>query len=134
MNKTLCLWLITLPVVLSSCATPAPPQTYRNADAAALIVESLDAGSCRMLAPTPMEREDNARLLDRAKSLGSHQTAVVILENYSEAELGREFRDRSMGWFMGLRGLGYQRIVFLKGDGAPGANAVNGMQTLADYN
>lgn len=130
MKKTFRLWLAALPVVLSSCATPAPPQTYHNTDSSALIVESLDARSCRMLAPTSIEPEDNLRLLEQARSFGLHHTVVVILENYSEPELGPEFRDRSFGWFVGLRGLGYQHIVFLRGNGA---TDVNGMQTLADY-
>jgi hypothetical protein len=77
-----------------------------------------------------MERVDNARLLDQAKTFAQHQTAVVILENYSEPQLGSEFRDRSVGWFIGLRGLGYQHIYFLRGSGV---NSPDGLPLLAGY-
>jgi hypothetical protein len=130
MRKILCLCLTLPPILLSSCATPAPPQTFRNTDGSAVIVDSLDARSCRVLLPTPTEPEDNARFLDQARGFTSHQTVVIILENYAEPQLGREFRERTFGWFIGLRGLGYQHIVFLKGNGA---TEVNGMETLADY-
>jgi hypothetical protein len=77
-----------------------------------------------------MTREEDARLLDQAKTFAQHQTAVVILENYNEPQLGHEFRDRTLGWFIGLRGLGYQHIVFLKGNGVTDPN---GLPTLAEY-
>jgi hypothetical protein len=93
-------------------------------------VESIDGSSCQVLAPTAVAREENARLLDQARTFAQRQTAVVILENYSEPQLGPEFRDRTMGWFIGLRGLGYQHIVFLKGNGVTDPN---GLLTLADY-
>lgn len=128
--KKICLLLTAaLPVVLSSCSTP-PRQAYHNTDNSALIVESLDGKSCQVIAPTATKPEDNSRLLDQAKTFTQHSTAVVILENYSEPQLGPEFRDRSFGWFIGLRGLGYQHIVFLQGNGA--ANP-NGLPTLAEY-
>lgn len=131
MKKTILLLLAAaLPIILSSCATP-PPQAFYNTDNSALIVESLDSHSCQVLAPAVTKREEDSRLLDQARTFPRRQTAVVILENYSEPELGQEFRDRSFGWFVGLRGLGYQRIVFLKGNGV---TEVNGLPTLADYN
>jgi hypothetical protein len=131
MKKIFSLAAAALPILLSSCATSQPKQAFHNNDNSALIVESLDGGSCQVLAPTAVTREENARLLDQARNFSQHQTAVVILENYSEPELGTEFRDRSMGWFIGLRGLGYQHIVFLKGNGAPADP--NGLITLAEY-
>ena len=129
MKKKFLLLSAALPIFLTSCASP-PKQAYQNTDNSALIVESLDARSCQVLAPTAIQREDNARLLDQAKEFAQHQTAVVILENYFEPQLGTEFRDRTFGWFLGLRGLGYQRIVFLKGNGATDPN---GLLTLAEY-
>lgn len=129
MKKSLLL-LAALPVILSSCASSRPPVAFHNTDNSALIVESLDVRSCQVIAPTAMSREENSRLLDQAKTFPQHQTAVVILENYSEPQLGPEFRDRSFGWFVGLRGLGYQRIVFLKGNGVTDPN---GLPTLAEY-
>ena len=130
MKKTLLFLVAALPLILSSCATPPPRQAYHGMDTSALIVQSLDGKTCQVLSPTVIAREDSARLLDQAKNFAQHQTAVVILENYSEAQLGTEFRDRTLGWFIGLRGLGYQRIIFLKGTGA---SDPNGLLTLAEY-
>lgn len=131
MKKVLMLLTAVLPVILSSCATAPQYHAFQNTDGSALIIESLDGSSCQVLAPAAMNREPNAQLLDQARSFPQHQTAVVILENYSESQIGTEFRDRTMGWFIGLRGLGYQHIVFLKGNGATEAN---GLLTLAEYN
>jgi len=119
-----------LPVILSSCVSPRPLEAYQNTDNSALVVQSLDNTSCTVLAPTAIQHEEDSILLDQAKTFAQHQTAVVILENYNEPQMGQEFRDRTLGWFIGLRGLGYQRIVFLKGSGV--ANP-NGLLTLAEY-
>ena len=131
MKKTFLLLTAALPVLLSSCATSRPPQAFHNTDNSALVVESLDAKTCQIIAPVAMvTREDSGRVLAQAKLFAQHQTAVVILENYSEPKLGPEFRDRTFSWFLGLRGLGYQRIVFVQGRGV---NDPNGLSTLAEY-
>jgi hypothetical protein len=122
--------MTALPVVLSSCMTPPPRQAFHNTDNSALIVKSLDGSTCEVLAPTVLQKEDAARVLDQAKKFQEHQTAVIILENYYEDRLGPQFRDRTFGWFVGLRGLGYQHIVFLKGNGVPDPN---GLPLLAEY-
>jgi hypothetical protein len=127
--KKIILLSAVMPLLLCSCATP-PPQVFHHTDHSALVVESLDEHSCQLIGPTTMSREENSRILDQARSFPRHQTAVVILENYSEPEMGREFRDRTTDWFVGLRGIGYQHIVFLKGNGIPDPN---GLITLADY-
>jgi hypothetical protein len=44
--------------------------------------------------------------------------------------LGHEFRDRTVEWFVELRGLGYRHIVFLKGSGVTDPN---GLPLLAEY-
>jgi hypothetical protein len=130
MKKTLLLLTAALPVLLSSCATSRPPQTFHNSDNSALIIESLDNSSCQIIAPTATAKQQNAFVLDQARSFPRHQTVIVILENYSEPQLGAQFRDRSMAWFIGLRGLGYQHIVFLQGKGVTDPN---GLPTLAEY-
>jgi hypothetical protein len=130
MKKTFLLITAALPAILSSCASDRPPVAYHNTDNSALVVESLDGSSCQVVSPTAIQREPNSRLLDQAKTFNQHQTAVVILENYSEPQLGHEFRDRTLGWFIGLRGLGYQHIYFLRGTGV--ANP-DGLPTLAEY-
>lgn len=131
MKKILLLLTATLPFMLSSCATSRPHPAFQNTDNSALIVASLDNRSCQVIAPTTMAKEENSRVLDQARSFAQRQTAVVILENYSEPQLGPQFRDRTMAWFIGLRGLGYQRIVFLQGNGTTDPN---GLLTLAEYN
>lgn len=117
-------------VTLCSCATQKP-MAFHNTDASALIVQSLDSQSCQVVAPMPIARVDTTQVFNQARTLPQHQTAVVILENYSEPTLGPQFRDRTFGWFMGLRGLGYQNILFLQGHGV--ANA-DGLPILAAYN
>src|ERR1035438_5336367 len=99
MKKTLLLLTATLPVILSSCATPPPHPAFHNTDNSALIVASPDNRTCEVIAPTAIAKEENILLLDQAKSFSQHQTAVVILENYSEPRLGQEFRARTLGWF-----------------------------------
>ena len=89
MKKILLLLTAALPVVLSSCATSRPPQAYHNTDSSALIVQSLDASSCQVIAPTATGREKDTRLLEQARSFAQRQTAVVILENYSEPQITR---------------------------------------------
>jgi len=130
MTKIILLLTAALSALLSSCASPPPRQVFQQNDSSALIVKSLDGRSCQVLAPQPIDKEDNADLLDQAKTFPQHQTAVIILENYSEPQLGTEFRDRTLGWFIGLRGLGYRHIVFLKGNGA---SDPNGLLMLANY-
>jgi hypothetical protein len=131
MKKIFVVLTAVLPLMLTSCATPPPKQAFQNNDSSALIVQSIDGHTSQVLAPTATAPEANSLLLKDAKGLAQHQTAVVILENYSEPQLGSEFRDRSVDWFVALRTLGYQHIVFLKGTGA---NNPNGLLTLADYN
>jgi hypothetical protein len=125
--------LAALAVLLTSCATPVPqvPQTFHNTDNSALIIASLDAKTCRMLQPAVSRGEKNEAVLAKAMSLPRHEEAVVILENYTEPQIGEQFRDRGTALFVGLRNLGYQRIVFLQGNGV--ANP-EGLMTLVEYN
>ena len=130
MKRTLLLVAAALPVLLTSCATSRPHPAFHNTDNSALIVESLDNRSCEVIAPTAIAKEENTRVLDQARAFAQRQTAVVILENYFEPQLGPQFRERTFAWFVGLRGLGYQRIVFLQGNGTTDPN---GLPTLAEY-
>jgi hypothetical protein len=122
--------LAALAVTLTSCTTPQPPQAFHNTDNTALIVESLDGRTCQMLQPAASGREDSDKLLANAMKLSQHQTAVVILENYTEPQIGAQFRDRGSLWFVGLRSLGYQHIVFLQGRDV---SSPEGLITLAEY-
>ena len=130
MKKLFLLPLAALPLLLSSCSTPQPPQVYHFTDDSALVVDAINGRTSRIIMPTPSGEIRNDDLLNTAKALPQHQTAVVILENYSEAQVGDEFRDRGTPWFIGLRCLGYEHIVFLQGNGA---TSPEGLLTLAKY-
>jgi hypothetical protein len=130
MKKSLLLSLAALPVILSSCSTPQPPQAYHATDNSALVIDAMDARSSRIIMPTPSAPIANDAILTTARKLPQHQTAVVILENYSEPQVGDEFRNRGTPWFIGLRCLGYEHIVFLQGNGAGNPE---GLLQLAKY-
>ena len=83
-----------------------------------------------MLQPANSAKVNNDQLLAQAKALPQHQTAVVILENYTEQDFGDQFRDRGTPWLVGLRNLGYQHVVFLQGLDV--ANP-EGLTTLVQY-
>jgi hypothetical protein len=122
--------IAALAIMLTSCATPMPPQAFHNTDNTALVIESLEGRTCRMLQPTVSGREDSDELLAKATKLSQHQTAVVILENYTEPRFGAQFRDRGSLWFICLRSLGYQHIVFLQGRDVSNPE---GLTTLVEY-
>jgi hypothetical protein len=94
------------------------------------VVKSLDGRFSQAVAPITIPRMENAKMLERIKTLGVPKTVVIILENYTEPQLGREFRDRVMDWFMEFRQLGCQRIVFLQGKGVADPD---GLVVLAEY-
>ena len=122
--------LAGLAIMLTSCATPQPPQAFHNTDSTALVIKSLDDNTSQMMQPAVSSRENNDKLLAKAMTLPQRQTAVVILENYTEPQIGEQFRDRGTPLFVGLRNLGYQHIVFVQGMGV--ANP-DGLITLAEY-
>jgi hypothetical protein len=129
-NKNIFPPLVLLPLLLISCATPRPPQVFHNTDSTALVIKSLDSGTCQMLQPTASVPAGNDQTMNRAKALAQHQTAVVILENYNEPEMGKQFRNRGTPLFINLRELGYEHIIFLQGNNVPDPN---GLITLAEY-
>src|ERR1700721_3391127 len=87
--------LLALPVLLSSCATPQPPQAFHKTDTTALVIDSLDNNTCQVIAPAALGKQQNDQVLTEAHKLTQHQTAVVILENYNEPQPGGQFRDRA---------------------------------------
>jgi hypothetical protein len=115
----------------ASCATKQPPVAYHNQDNSALVIQSQDGSKSKLIQPAGTGLVDNKAIVDKAKSLPVHRTAVVILENYTEQEIGMQFRDRSIPWFIVLRGLGFERIVFLQGHGVADPE---GLPTLVTYN
>jgi hypothetical protein len=130
MKTTTSIALVVLAIALTSCATSGSRQAFHNSDNSALVIESLDGKTGQLLEPTASGREDNSTVLAKAMALPQHQTAVVILENYTEPRLGWQFRVRGTPWFMGLRSLGYEHIVFLEGRGVADPE---GLPTLVEY-
>ena len=122
--------LAALPLMLTSCASPRPPVVFHNSDRTALVIKSLDNSTCQMLQPAPSVRAGNDQILTQAQALPQHQTAVVMLENYTEPQLGEQFRDRGTPLFIALRGMRYEHIVFLQGKDVADPN---GLITLAEY-
>jgi D-serine deaminase-like pyridoxal phosphate-dependent protein len=118
MKKIILPILLALPVILSSCATPQQsPVAFHKTDNTTLVIQSLNDRTSQMVQPTSSAMEDNDKVLAQAKTMQSHQTAVVILENYTEPQPGRQFQARGTPLFIGLRGLGYEHIYFLQGKG-----------------
>lgn len=130
MDKRIFLALAALPLILTGCATPPPPIAFHQTDHTALVIESLNERTCRMLQPAVSSREQTDDLLQQVRSFQQHQTAVVILENYTASGLGSQFHDRSAVWFATLRRLGYEHIYFLQGNGATDPE---GLPTIAEY-
>lgn len=124
------IFALILPMFLASCATTKPPLAFLNADPSAVVIESLDTHYAQVVSPVALGKVEGSRILDQLKPMEHEKTVVVILENYTEPQLGAQFRERSFAWFMGLRGLGYQHIVFLQGNGVP---QPNGLAVLAEY-
>jgi hypothetical protein len=129
MKKIIIPVLVALPLILTSCAT-SQREAFHNPDNNALVIASLDNRTCQMIQPTWTSAEANNQVLAKVVSLPQHQTAVVILENYTEPQLGNQFRARGTPLFIGLRGLGYQHIFFLQGNGV---NNPEGLPTLVKY-
>jgi hypothetical protein len=130
MKKILLAALLGLPLFLTSCSTPTPPQAYHATDSTALVIDSQDGRTSRIVQPILSQPVRNDKILTAAKVLPQRQTAVVILENYTEAQIGEQFRDRGTPWFIGLRCLGYEHIVFLQGNGQGNPE---GLTELAKY-
>lgn len=130
MNISTPMALAALAISLTSCATSRPPQTFHNTDNNAVVIDSLDDKTGQLLEPTASVTEANDTVLAKAMNLSKRQTAVVILENYTEPQIGLEYRIRGTPWFVGLRSLGYEHIVFLQGRGV--ANP-EGLITLSEY-
>jgi hypothetical protein len=128
MNIINSLVLATMAVCLMSCVGPS--RAYHNTDPTALVIQSIDSQNARMLQPNVTDRKNMDDVLSEAGTLSQRQTAVVILEDYYEEEIGDQFRDRGTPWVVGLRRLGYQNIVFLKGLGV--ANP-EGLITIVQY-
>ncbi len=122
--------LAALAIFMTSCATTRSPQAFNNTDDDAMVIDSLDNRTGQLLEPTPSVKVESNVVLEKAKDRSKRQTALVILENYDESQIGLQYRIHGTPWFIGLRGLGYDHIVFLQGRGVPNPE---GLITLTEY-
>jgi len=127
-NILMPLALATATILLTSCSTPS--RAFHNADSTALVIQSFENQTARMLQPTASAKKSNDEVMADASALSQHQTAVVILEGYTDEEIGDQFRDRGTVWVVGLRRLGYEHIIFLKGLDVP---TPEGLITIVRY-
>jgi hypothetical protein len=130
MNTPSLVVAVALSLFVFSCAAPHPTEAFQAGNNNVLVIDSLDAHSGQVLSPVAQAKADNSQVLAEIKSMEHKAMAVIILEDYREPEPGKEFRNRCMDWFMGLRQLGYQRIVFLQGQGV---SQPDGLKVLAQY-
>lgn len=130
MNKSILIAFASVPLFITACSTPKPPQAYHTTDSNAVVIKSVDNGTSQILGPNSTPALPNPQAMGKVSGLTGHQTAVVILENYNEEQVGDQFRDRSTPWFLGLRTLGYDHIIFVKGQGTDNPE---GLATIARY-
>ncbi len=130
MKKSFILALAALPLFITACASPKPPVAFHATDSNAVVIKCVDNRNSELIAPTPTGPEANSKVMGKVSAMTGPKTAVVILENYNEEKVGNEFRDRSTPWFIGLRTLGYDHVVFLQGNGT---DSPEGLATIARY-
>ena len=130
MKNPIAIAIATLPLFIAACSTPKPPVAFHATDSNAVVIKSVDGTTTQLLGANATAPLTSQQAMTKVSALTGHQTAVVILENYDEAQVGEQFRDRSTPWFLGLRTLGYDHIVFLKGQGTDNPE---GLATLARY-
>ena len=119
-------------LLLTSCSTPSPVAmrpTFTEENSADFIVRYYSDQTSYALRPPMMEGPyysicDRAYLLNLARQQPRHELAVVVLIHYPYA--GEE-ENTKLAWVSDLKGLGYQRIVFLQGRNSM---KVNGLPVL----
>lgn len=121
---------LILPLMLCSCRTPGDVTSAPVSSHPSLVITSADSDSGQIILPQVLDPAPEPRVLDQARTFPARDIAIVILENYSEPQPGPLFQHRSVMWFMGLRNLGYQHIIFLRGHGVA---APEGLPVIARY-
>ena len=119
-------------LLLISCSTPppvAPLPKFAEADSADFIARYYTDQTSHALKPKMMEGQflaifDRASMLGLARQQPRHELAVVVLIHYVEL---KDEETAKLGWVNDLKGLGYQRIVFLR---AGNNMEVNGLPVL----
>jgi hypothetical protein len=107
-------------LMLSSCSTPSSVATrprFTEADGADFVVRYYSDQASYVLKPVTMEGPyqsicDRSTLLKLAREQPGREMAVVVLIHYVTAESEESVK---LAWVNDLTGLGYRRIVFLRG-------------------
>lgn len=119
-------------LLLTACSTPSrvtPLPKFAEAESADFIARYYSDQTSYALKPTMMEGQsfaifDRASMLGMARQQPRHELAVVVLVHYPDVEIEETAK---LGWVNDLKGLGYQRIVFLRG---ARSMQVNGLPVL----
>jgi hypothetical protein len=117
---------------LTSCSTSPPvaqAPRFGEEEAADFIARYYSDGTSYALKPAMMDGPyrsifDRASLLNLARQQPRHALAVVVLIHYPGV---REEDATKLGWVNDLKGLGYLRVVFLRGGNSM---RVNGLPML----
>jgi len=124
--------LLFIVLLATACSTPQTSQVVRfhEQDQANIIVRYYSDETSYVVKPQRTEgvflsilRRDD--VLDVAKKLPGRGLAVVILVHYPSQDTADAVRTK---WASQLTGLGYQRVVFLRGFGS---SQVEGLPILA---
>ena len=116
-------------LLLSSCSTPsleALRPRFHEADAADFIARYFTDQTSYVVKPVSLDGPyqpicDRASLLKQAGQQPQRELAVILLIHYRTAESEEHVK---LAWVNDLTGLGYQRVVFLRGDGGMQANGL----------
>ena len=124
--------LLFIVLLVTACSTPQTSQVERfhEQDQANIIVRYYSDETSYVVKPQRTEgvflsilRRDD--VLDVAKKLPGRGLAVVILVHYPSQDTADAVRTK---WASQLTGLGYQRVVFLRGFGS---SQIEGLPILA---
>ena len=123
------LFLVGGTLLLTSCAAPQFPEAsgpvFTEEAKANIVIRYYSEKVNRVLKPMQrdgpfLETMDKSTVLDLAKRQPGRDLAVVVLIRYNALDSIKQ------QWVEHLTGLGYQRVVFLQGDGVK----INGLHIL----
>jgi hypothetical protein len=122
--------LAPLAILLTSCATTSPPQTLHNAHNDAVAIDNTNVKTNLVRQPATTVQDDNDMVAANVVNLSKRQTATTTPENNDQPQSGLEYHIHGTPWFIGLRGLRNEHVVFLQGKGASNPE---GLITLTQY-
>lgn len=122
--------LAALAALLTSCATTRQPQTLHNSVNDAVISQNSDVKTNPVRNPAFAGMDDSSVVAAKAMNLSKRQAPATTPANYEQPPAGLEYRIRGTSWFIGLRGLRDEHVVFLQGKGASNPE---GLITLTQY-